>query len=79
MALCGNLKLNSLLQDCPENRETMKIKRSQNADSSSLSFVAYTCLPLLALFPFEWIQHPLKESGNLEFQLKTTVASWKGK
>lgn len=83
MALCRNLKLNSLLQDRPENRETMKIERSQNADSSplslSLSFVSYTCLPLLALFPFEWIQHPLKESGNLEFQLKTTVASWKGK
>lgn len=29
MALCGNLKLESLLQDCPENRETMKIEQSQ--------------------------------------------------
>lgn len=54
MALCGNLKLKSLLQDCPENRDTMKIERSQDADSPSLSisFISYTCLPLLALIPF---------------------------
>lgn len=47
MALCRNLKLNSLLQDRPENRETMKIERSQNADSSPLSLSCF-----LHLSPF---------------------------